>query len=187
MRTAILLSFVLAGCATGPTPKMLEYKAYVSENLPRAQRGDLKWSEYFTAVYSKAAASNAPGSVLTQMNESIRTAQRYESGAITKEEFDHSRRATHADGLAASQRATEQATSQQSVDSAAMLAAGIQMMQASQPQPVAYPAYQQARGNAYAPGYLRSQSQNGTLRYCNYSNGAIITVAAYQTCSSSTN
>lgn len=189
MRAAILLSLaILNGCAAAPSLQYQEYKSYVAENLPRAKSGELKWSEYFNAVYSKASAANAPGDTLRQMNEAIRMAQRYEAGTITKEEFDYQRRAGHAEALVAAEQAAAQSTAQKSAESTAMLAAGLQMMQASGPYTIPVMAPQQPVMTQASPilGFLQGNSVSGALRYCRYSNGVVSTVAVTQFCPNST-
>lgn len=184
MRAAIVLLMALAGCAAAPTRQMLEYNAYVSENLPRAERGEVKWSEYYTGLYARASDAGAPGDVLLRMNELIRSAQQREAGAITKEEFDYRRRAIKAEQQIASQRAAERDAAKRSAataDNIAMMAAGVQMMQASGPHTLPQSAPAVASPSSIM-GFLQGQSVSGFLRYCRYSNGVVTTLASTTLC-----
>lgn len=88
---AIIFTMTLAGCVTGPSPQDVAYRAYVEQNKPLAEQGALKWSQYYTGLYSRA--SSLPASDLNRLNDLISYAQKYESGAITKDQFDYHRRA----------------------------------------------------------------------------------------------
>jgi hypothetical protein len=189
---SILTLAALAGCASGPSQQVLDYQTYIEQHKSRAQSGEIKWSTYFQGLYYRAAAARAPGWKLTGINQASGAALRYEAGEITSDHFDYEIRAISA----AETSAYDAALAQERVDSdrraqigVSQMAAGLAMMQASQPQPVPVINYQQPTpiaGNAYATGYLRNSTQNGSMRYCNYSNGAVITIAAHQLCPQST-
>jgi hypothetical protein len=188
----LMVAVALSGCATGPSKQLRNYQAYIEQQMPRAQSGEIKWSAYYKGLYDKAAAAGAPGWKLTSLNQASGAALRYEAGEINKEHFDYEIRAIRAADTSAGDAAIAQARVE--ADRRAQLgvnqmAAGLAMMQASQPQPVPVINYQQPApppGNAYVTGYLRNSTQNGSIRYCNYSNGAVITIASHQLCPQST-
>lgn len=189
---ALVMAIVLGACAAPSNPAYDAFQSYISTNKPRAEYGYMKWSEYYGGLHFHASAAGAPGYVLANYNEAIKISHDLEAGRIDKNEHGYRLRALQADGRskqeAASAQARDEDMRRQQLGTAQMLA-GVQMMQASQPQayqpPVATPA--QPHGNAYVTGYLRTQTQNGTLRLCNYTNGAVITVASHQICPNSTN
>jgi len=186
-----LVAGLLAACASGPTPGQLAAQAYVDANRPLAIAGTLKWSTYYLGLYEKQQSGGAPSFVLSTTNNLEATARRYEAGQISKKDFESARRgaqaevAGHYENLATQQRVEQQ---NRQMLAAQQLAASAAMLNASKPQPVYQtPQPYQPPGNAYVTGFLRSQSVNGTMKYCNYSNGAVITLAAYQLCPMSTN
>jgi hypothetical protein len=193
MKLAIILAaLVLAGCATGPTQEVMDYHSFIAQQKPRAEAGEIKWSTYYKGLFAKASAASAPGYLLSALNQSSGVALRYEAGQISKDQFDYEIRAIKAESASANDAAMAQVrieTDRRAQLGVSQMAAGIAMMQASQPQPAPIINYQQPipiPGNAYVTGYLRDQSQSGTLKYCNYSNGAVITIAAHQICPQST-
>lgn len=78
---------LLAACGNSPV-KDLEFA--------RAQRGELKWAEYYRSSFSRLAeASNhmiGKSFELEYLNKMIGYAQEYESGAMTIAEFEEKRR-----------------------------------------------------------------------------------------------
>lgn len=190
--STILACLILAGCASGPSRQVRDFQSYVQQQKPKAESGEIKWSAYYVGLYGKAAAAGAPGWRLDNFNKASGVALRYEAGEISKDHFEYEMRALRAADLAAADAAIAQERVE--ADRRAQLgvnqmAAGIAMMQASQPQPAPVINYQQPApmpGNAYATGYLRNSTQNGSMRYCNYSNGAVITVASHHICPQST-
>lgn len=189
----ILLLAALTGCATGPTPDQVAFNDYILIYKPRAERGEIPWSKYYSGLYNKARMANADGQQLAYMNQASGAAMRYEAGEITKDHFEYEIRAIKASASTAADAANAQArveADRRSQLAVSQMAAGMAMMQASQPQPQPVLMYQPPRpapGNAYVTGYLRNQSTSGTMKYCNYSNGAVITVASHQLCPQSTN
>ncbi|MES2148622.1 MAG: hypothetical protein V4508_02405 [Pseudomonadota bacterium] len=67
----------------------------------------------------------------------------------------------------------------QSTANTQMIAAGLALMQANQPHTLAQPA---AAPASPIPGMLQTQTVNGFLRYCRYSNGVITTIASTTLC-----
>jgi hypothetical protein len=169
----LILSAALAGCATNPAAGNLQ--RYVATQKPRAEAGDIKWSEYFRGAYNLGLLANVPGDTLERLNNGIHSADLYESGAISKAEFDYQRRALGAADITAQQGRVRQARQA----SAAQFAAGYQLMQASQPHtlPQAQPTPPMV-----LMGFLQGESINGTLRYCRYSNGVVNTIGVASLC-----
>jgi hypothetical protein len=175
VRTLTLVAaLLLAGCAS---PQVASLRDYAATNKPLAERGSIKWSQYYSGLYGRAAAAGIPGESLARINDAIRNSQQYEAGTITREEFGYRQRAILADETSADQR---RAAAQRAA-AAAQFAAGLQMMQASQPHPIAQPAPTMTPSMGLM-GFLQSQSVNGTLRYCRYSNGIINTVNSIDLC-----
>jgi hypothetical protein len=169
----LILAAALAGCASNPVVGNLQ--RYVATQKPRAEAGEIKWSEYFQGAYNLGVLANVPGDTLERLNNGAHSAELYESGAISKAEFDYQRRALGAADITAQQGRAQQARQA----SAAQLAAGYQMMQTSQPHtlPQAQPA-----PPTVLMGFLQGQSTNGTLRYCRYSNGVVTTIGVVALC-----
>ncbi len=97
----ILVLLTLSSCAGVKT------SSYASSNLPLAKSGSMKWSDYYTGLYNSIETDNISnkGEILMLANEGIKMSLDYESGKITKEEFDYIQRnikasATQLDGVA---------------------------------------------------------------------------------------
>lgn len=170
----------------------MDYQAHIEQQKPRAQSGEIKWSAYYKVLYDRAAAIGAPGWRLAGINQASGAALRYEAGEISRDRFDYEIRAIKAADTSAGDAALAQA--RVDAERRAMLgmnqvAASALIMPPIQLQPVPLVTQQQpalAPGNAYVVGYLRNSTQNGSMRYCNYSNGAVITVASHHLCPQST-
>ena len=183
--SVLLVLLVLAGCATRPSPEMRAYNEYRITQGPRAFRGEIKASEYFLGLYERATRANAPAYALIGFNDMIALSKRFEAGEISKDEFEHYRRATFAKigegDQAAAARAVEVNQRQQAIG-AAQMAAGAQMIAASQPRPalpLPVPAPTIPTANY---GGLQGQSINGQLKYCRYSNGVVTTISSWANC-----
>jgi hypothetical protein len=78
---------LLAACGNSPV-KDVEFA--------RAQRGELKWTEYYRSSFSKLAEAsnrmNGKSFELEYLNKMIGYAQEYENGTITIAEFEEKRR-----------------------------------------------------------------------------------------------
>lgn len=172
LTAALILVSMLAGCATNEAARNLHN--YAATERPRAQSGAIKWSEYYRGAYSLAIAANAPGDALGRLNESIRNSELYESGAIDKSQFEYRQRA-----IASAQKAQEDMNAQEEqARRTAQLAAAAQILQASGPHTLEQPSVSPAG----IMGMLQSQSANGTLRYCRYSNGVVTTISIVSLC-----
>jgi hypothetical protein len=128
---------LIAGCATpsGNTrsnPQMDELKFYIASNKPRAESGAMKWSEYYSGVYQRHVAAHTSPELIQVVNKLLWNAQQYESGAISKEEFDFRQRDLRLEGDTLMQRRAAAAQAQQQ----AQTALALQLMQASQPRPM---------------------------------------------------
>lgn len=249
----ILLTFLVAALAVGcsipqaPPPEFQSYIQYMQTNLPRAEAGEKKWSEYYHEAMSKAQAANAPAYEMRMWADSIKNAAALESGSMTMEQFQAKRTVIRAENVAAGAEYRQQAAAdyrrQQDASAAKWRAfsnglaaganaynAGYNSVQPYQPQTIivqqpvqAQPAYvpppvyprqrapvqmpqpvyqpapaltgfqppvyvppPQPPGNAYVTGFIQSESTNGSMKYCKYSNGAILTVASHQLCPQTT-
>lgn len=184
MRVAVLvMALLLTGCAG--IRQDTAVRNYIDTTRPLAVNGSLKWSEYYERLYNLGAIHNMPGDSLARVNEAIRNAQQYEAGAITRDEFDYRMRALDATHRGAEQARMEQVRAQEAQLATAQMAAGLQLMQASQPHVLA-PAVSTATAPVGLMGFLQSQSVNGFLRYCKYSNGVINTISSVSLCPLST-
>lgn len=146
-------ALLLAGCATTarqPSPEYLELQRYVAATKPLAQNGTIKWSDYYEGLYSRQAAVGAPGEALAGINEALRAAQKYESGAISKEDFQYQQRAIRAQLVTMQEHrlAEEQA---QRAQQAVQMAAMYQVMQANQQKPLSIPSMAAPLNTAPAP------------------------------------
>lgn len=185
---AVMVATISVGCTMNRRgPDYSALTVYSKENRPQAESGTIPWSQYYKGAYSKMLEVGAPGFALAGMNESINTALQYESGKITKDEFDYRRRAIQADMSTRSQqentRAQEDQSRKEAAGQAAMaaaLSASAQMMQLSRPYTI--PQSQMPINGLSMTWPLSSQSTSGTLRYCKYSNGAISTINIIDLC-----
>lgn len=78
---------LLAACGNSPVK---------DAEFARAQRGELKWTEYYRSSFSKLAEAsnrvNGKSFELEYLNKMIGHAQEYENGTITIAEFEEKRR-----------------------------------------------------------------------------------------------
>jgi hypothetical protein len=179
----ILACLVLAGCASRPSRQAVEFQNYIAQQKPRAQAGEIKWSKYYADLYLKAAAAGSPGFRLYSINQASGAALRYEAGEINKDQFDYEIRAIRAADTSAGDAAMAQErdeANQRAQLGVNQMAAGVALMQASQPRPITPLPVPQAPTTTY--GGLRSQSINGQLKYCRYSNGVVTTISSWANC-----
>lgn len=103
-RIIVLLAVLLVGCVN---PQVKELRDWTAAEKPRAERGEIKWSEYYKAAYSRLEMTNLPdkGQGMEWLNLLIQAAQLYESGGFTKNEFENFQRTMKA---AAQKSADEQ-------------------------------------------------------------------------------
>lgn len=92
----ILLFLLLTACDEDMLNQMDKYSL---ENKPRAESGELLWSDYYKTLYDMSMQINIQGfyevqSVIAKM---IDYAQAFENGSISKEQFDSSRRMANVD------------------------------------------------------------------------------------------
>ena len=179
-----VLMVLLTACASQPSGAVLAYKQYIDQNKPLAKSGAIKWSDYFLGVYQRAAAAGAPGRALSNMNDMIAQAKRYEAGEITKDQFDHLGRE-----MQANERDRETSERAQSLAVAAeqqnlgvqQFAAGMALIQASQPQPY-YQAPPQPIRSPTGGSPLKSSTYSNGMRYCSYYNGVVNTISNSYNC-----
>lgn len=171
----LFVAVALSGCATNRAAKNL--RQYVEIQKPRAQAGMIQWSSYYRGLYGLASAAGAPGDTLGRMNEAIRDAEQFEAGAITESEFEYRQRALGAADRSAQQQRAQQAQQ----NSAARMAIAAQLMQASGPRTLSPPSTV-ASPVGTIMGVLESDSENGMLRYCRYSNGVVTTIRITDLC-----
>jgi len=176
---SIVIAILLSGCAYAEHQQAVRHvHSYVADKRPMAERGDIKWSDYYKGLYNFLIAANAPGAALGQANEMIRVAENYEVGRLSKEEFEYARR----DADAKSRTAAQELAREQAQLGAAQMVAGAQLMQASGPRVLAPQVIAPAPSNAGIVGFLQSQSTNGNLRYCRYNNGVVNTINIVDLC-----
>jgi hypothetical protein len=96
---ALLLSVFMTACATpGADPQAAEFRAWVSTTRSLAESGQMKFTDFYTQAYNRLSAmpSREPEKLAVQRAyaEMIPVARAYESGAMTREQFDDVRRLT---------------------------------------------------------------------------------------------
>ena len=96
-KTIIALGLmVLSGCATFDEPRIQQSanQTYVINNKPLAERGEIKWSDYYKGLYDTVNTEPRPtkGEFLLIVNDLIDSALSYENNKITKDEFASIRR-----------------------------------------------------------------------------------------------
>lgn len=180
---ALLVSGAFLGCATTNEPAKY-FHTYVATQKPRAEAGEIKWSEYYRGAYSLAVAANASGETLALINESIRTADQYEAGEINQSQFEYRRRAISATQKEAADQHEQQAQMRRAA-AISMMAASLQNFQIHPVQPIAQP--QIKAPSAMLTGFLQGETANRDLKYCRYSNGVVTTISAVTLCPLSTN
>ena len=78
----------LAGCAVA---ERHDFAQYIANNKPLAEAGTIKWSDYYKGAYEKLSAMGSKpgvGQSMLVVNSMIDAALSYESGKISKEQFD---------------------------------------------------------------------------------------------------
>jgi hypothetical protein len=127
----ILLAFLIliSGCATPepprPNPRLAELQQYVSMHRPQAEAGQMKWSDYFAAVYERQVMADFPPQLYQITNKLRHSAQRFEKGEISQEDFEFEKRDGKAQWQIISNQLAEEARQRQ----AANLALATQIMQ----------------------------------------------------------
>lgn len=170
----------LGGCASQPTQEYKDFAAYIDSERPRAERGEVKWTDYYLGLYSRALVAKAPTYYLMAASDWIKTAQKLERGEITMEDFQNYRRdqgiqlTAAANAHQAQQRAYQDA---QQANALANMATTLQIMNAMQPQPISL-----APAGSY---HLRMQNVQGNFRYCTYANNVVVTVRLPGACPNS--
>ena len=99
MRITILIiaALLLAGCAH---QAVNEFKTYSESQKPKAESGEMLWSDYYKTLYSIAAKANGVANqadAMSIMNTMIDASLYYEAGTITKQDFDSIQRAAEVD------------------------------------------------------------------------------------------
>jgi hypothetical protein len=92
----------------------------------------MKWSEYYSGVYQRHVAAHTPPELIQVVNKLLWNAQQFESGAISKDEFDFRQRDLRLEGDTVMQKRAAAAQAQQQ----AQTTLALQLMQASQPRPL---------------------------------------------------
>lgn len=191
MACAVFLSVSTGAQELSNGPKDL--REYAAAQKPLVDSGQLLASTFYSGLYSRLLNSGAPADSLERMSRMIRYAEMYESGSIDKSEYDYKRRLIQAEQVSAEQSAQVAAQARDIADrqaaeagqrqrSNAVLATAAQLLQSSGPRTLG-----PAPGVAMSPpgviaGFLQSQSENGFLRYCRYSNGVVNTVSVTTLC-----
>jgi hypothetical protein len=91
--SGLMLAVLLVACAY---PQAKDYSDWMQQGKVSAERGELKWSEYYLGCFSRLA--DMPNGVegksaeLEYYHTMIGYAQDYENGRTTKPEFEEKRR-----------------------------------------------------------------------------------------------
>lgn len=191
-----ILVSVCAYAQDGPA-SFAELKEYVATQRPLMDSGQLLASTYYKGLYSRFLALNAPAEQLERGARLIRYSEMYETGSIDKSEFEYRRRLILAEEKSAIQSAERAAQAQERINEQqeaerkqqntnALLSTAAQLLQASGPHTLAPTVSPQASPPGVVAGFLQSQSVNGFLRYCRYSNGIVNTISVTTLCPLST-
>jgi hypothetical protein len=94
----IFIFFIFTGLLSGCVVDQALQKWSV-ENYAAAEAGKMPWSEYYLQFYKQAEASQQPnkGAMLGRINAMITLAKMYESGQITKDQFETGQRMAKAE------------------------------------------------------------------------------------------
>jgi len=86
-----LFMAALAGCVT-------PIQQWADASLPLAEQGKMKWSEYYTRLFNEGLKSNISnkGPFLDRVNTMIQISLAYESGRISRQDFDSATRLNQA-------------------------------------------------------------------------------------------
>lgn len=197
MKRLIALCSIFASLHCMAQPSQADFQDlqnYANTNHALAKSGQLPWSTYYKNLFSRLAALNAPTDLLDRTNRLIRYSEQYESGQIDKEYFQ-SRQSiiqaeqTNSDAarrteLIAQRRADEIPSDPQGENQrqTVLLGAAAALMQAGAPRMLPQQPSMQLPPATGMMGFLQSQSVNGMLRYCRYSNGVVNTINSMNLC-----
>lgn len=92
-KIVLLACLATIGCATN-NQNISAAHEYGRANIPLAESGNMKWSDYYLGYYEKLRLepNKNTGNQLIIFNELIDTAKSYEAGVINKDQFDSKRR-----------------------------------------------------------------------------------------------
>ena len=89
----LVLMFLIAGCAEIEAQKI---RAWADPARVEARAGNMRWSDYYTELYNRISAVQAPiagkGFYLQASATMIDISKSYEDGKITKDEFESAQR-----------------------------------------------------------------------------------------------
>ena len=90
MKMLLLIASVLllAGCTH---PAVREFNAWAETEKPRAKRGEITWSQFYTEGYSrleKAPTISGKAEAMERYSKAIQAAQLYETGDLTRDQFE---------------------------------------------------------------------------------------------------
>ena len=93
MKTLLILALIISGCTTNQAI-MSPSKQYGQSNMPLAESGRIKWSDYYLGYYDKLRleSNKNTGNELIIFNELIDAAKSFEDGFLTKDQFESKRR-----------------------------------------------------------------------------------------------
>lgn len=90
----------LSGCVNLQTQsQMKEIYTWGIEHKAMAEKGDMKWSDYYQGMYDRIDQANGAGDkgfYLDITSQGIDASKSYEAGKISKDEFESYRRKEHA-------------------------------------------------------------------------------------------
>jgi hypothetical protein len=93
---SLILAFGLIGCANTKNSELSKWSADTHE---KAKSGEIKWSQYYIQLFEnieKADLGQSKGHALYVANNLITASQKYESGQISKEQFEGEQRSAKA-------------------------------------------------------------------------------------------
>jgi hypothetical protein len=96
MRKALVVFLlVISGCAgyppQGPSPQMVELQQYISTQRPRAESGEIKWSQYYDYLQKLYVDAQMPYEAFKVINRLYNDARLCEDGRMSQEEFQNRR------------------------------------------------------------------------------------------------
>ena len=103
---ALLLLFAVAACTH---PAIRDFNTWVDIEKPRAEKGEIKWSDFYKEGFAKIEKAPNVGNKAAAMeryNKMIQASQLYEQGSMTKADFEYIQRAEAAAAVAEQQAAS---------------------------------------------------------------------------------